>query len=410
LFVIVGVMKHFLRAPALCLVAAPLLVACTSSTPEKPDADALVPDPTAPTFCGRGADVLGVTPPDGFCVKHYAEVTEARTLVFAPNGDLFVGAPSRPSPGGSTDGPGAIVLLSDDNRDGVAEQHVFATNLVDVHGLALGDGFLYFTTQDDVWATPYKSGQRAEIVAERAKLGLPASYSMGGRWTHGLAVSKMGQLITSRGEFGICGSSMGGDVSSVAGSGTLTPIATGFRNPMYLRCHRTDEVCAATELGEDLAVGAREKLIMLRSNTLYGFPCCFTTNLVSTDSNAIGASCANVTMEDASFTLSDTPFGFDWEPGSWPAPFTNGMFVALHGSAYSTPEWAGARIVYATTDPTTHAPTEVWQDFLTGFGPDGSALDRPSDIAFSADGRMFFADDASGRVFWMAPTTLKVPN
>jgi hypothetical protein len=25
---------------------------------------------------------------------------------------------------------------------------------------------------------------------------------------------------------------------------------------MYLRCHATDEVCAATELGEDLAPGA----------------------------------------------------------------------------------------------------------------------------------------------------------
>jgi len=414
-------MKNILppRGPrlALGLAAAATLAACSTSPLATPDsgpsgaAGSIAPDPTAPTFCGRGVDVPGVTPPDGFCVKDYAEVTEARTLVFAPNGDLFVGAPSMPSPGGSSGGPGGIVLLSDDDRDGVAEQHKFAANIPDVHGLALGGGFLYFTTQHDVWSTPYTLGQRAETMASRAKLGLPAAYSTGGRWTHGLALSsKSGQLVTSRGEFGTCGSSAGGEVSTVSASGTLTSIATGFRNPMYLRCHAGDDLCAATELGEDLATGAREKLLLLRPNTVYGYPCCFTTGLVSDDATATGMSCGNVATEDAAFTLSDTPFGFDWEPGIWPAPFAGGIFVALHGSAYSSPMWAGARVVYATTDPTTHMPTEKWQDFLTGFGPDGTVLDRPTDIAFSPDGRMFLADDASGRVFWIAPTSLKVPN
>ena len=407
-------MKIFFGPRRLLLATATFLWlgACSGSpTPlsmSKPDADTLVPDPTASTFCGRGLDVPGVTPPNGFCVKDYATVTEARTLVFAPNGDLFVGAPNRSAPGGATGGPGAVVLLSDDDKDGLAEQHMFATGVADVHGLALGGGFLYFTTQDDVWRTPYASGQRAETVSARMKLGLPATYSTGGRWTHGLALSKGGQLITSRGEYAACGMSNGGEISSIAASGTTTPIATGFRNPMYLRCHRTDEVCAATELGEDQETGAVEKLILLRSNTLYGFPCCYTTGVVANDMGATGMSCADVTKEDASFTLSDTPFGFDWEPGLWPAPFQNGLFVALHGSAYSGP-WAGVRIVYATTDPTTHKPTEAWQDFLTGFGPGGTELDRPSDIAFSADGRMFFADDTSGHVFWVAPTTLMAP-
>jgi glucose/arabinose dehydrogenase len=36
-------------------------------------------------------------------------------------------------------------------------------------------------------------------------------------------------------------------------------------------------------------------------------------------------------------------------------------------------------------------------------------LDRPSDVVFSSDGRVFIADDASGHVYWMAPTSQPAP-
>ena len=95
--------------------------------------------------------------------------------------------------------------------------------------------------------------------------------------------------------------------------------------------------------------------------------------------------------------------------GGLAPPFSGAIFVALHGSAYSSRPWQGAGIVYAPTDPTTHAPTQDWQTFLGGFSPDpDNVLHRPADIAFSPDGRMFFADDTSGTIFWMAPTTLTV--
>ena len=253
-------------------------------------------------------------------------------------------------------------------------------------------------TSQTVWRTRYQAGQRKAGLVE--DLGLPAGFADGGRWTHGLARSLSGALLASRGEYGQCGGSQGGEVSLVQGTGVLMPLATALRNPMYLRCHAAAEVCAAAELGEDNRPGAHEKLLLLRANTHYGFPCCFGA---SAPVPGATESCDDVTKEEGSFALSDTPFGFDWESGRWPAPFTSAMFVALHGSAYSDPVWKGARIVYARTDPATHAPVEDWKDFLGGFGPMGTHLDRPSDIVFSRDGRMFFADDASGRVFWMAP-------
>ena len=87
-----------------------------------------------------------------------------------------------------------------------------------------------------------------------------------------------------------------------------------------------------------------------------------------------------------------------------------GVFVALHGSAYSTPSWKGAAIVWAPTNPTTRAPTEDWQTFQGGFGFGGTVLDCPTDLAFAPDGRMFFADDSAGAIYWMAPLTLMAPD
>lgn len=376
-------------------------VGCSSKPPVETDAG-VAPDGS---FCQLGNTVPGVPAPAGFCVRRFAQLSEARTLLLAPNSDLFVGAPSMPAPGGAAGGPGEIVVLADDDGDGVAEAHVFASGLPDVHGLALGDGYLYFTTRTTIWRTPYAVGQRQE-TGPREDMGMPPSFGTGGRWTHGLARSVGGQLYTSRGEYSSCGTSPGGEISQVS-MGSATTVATGFRNPMYIRCHPRDELCAATELGEDLTPGAREKLVVLRPQTDYGYPCCYTT--ASSAPNAPAGTCDAIEPEDAMFPLSDTPFGLDWERGLWPAPYMDALFVALHGSFYSSPRWQGARIVFARVDPQTRVPIEEWRDFLLGFGPQGSPLERPSDVLFAPDGRLFFADDQGGAVYWMAPLQLMRP-
>ena len=94
---------------------------------------------------------------------------------------------------------------------------------------------------------------------------------------------------------------------------------------------------------------------------------------------------------------------------SWPLPFRDGVFVALHGSYYSSPPWEGARIAFAPTDPATHLPSGDFRDFVRGFGPGGSPLERPADVAFSPDGRLFMADDIAGAVYWIAPSSLHSP-
>lgn len=368
----------------------------------------------ADSICALGKAIPGAMLPAGFCARQFAKIAEPRTLALAPNGDIFVGAPSESTPGGSSGGPGAIVVLSDDNHDGVAEMTTFLSGVDQVHGVAIGGGYLYFTLQTDVFRTPYAMGQRKE-TGPRESLKMPAAFGGGGRWTHGLARSVGGQILASRGEYGQCKlgtdgkiGAFGGEVSRVE-SGLMTPLARGFRNPMYLRCHPTDELCAATELGEDLANGAVEKFLLVKPNTQYGYPCCFQHGSASTGID--DGVCQDITTEEGTFVLSETPFGFDWERGLWPEPYRNGIFVALHGSAYSSPPWRGARVVFAPSNSTTHAPVGDWRDFMNGFANlMGDSLKRPTDVVFSPDGRMFIADDQAGQVYWVAPSSLPAPH
>ena len=356
-------------------------------------------------FCSRGKPVLGATVPAGFCVRLFATVPEARTMVFAPNGDLFVASPSTSTPGGAAGGVGQILLITDDNHDGTGEVHVFAKNLADVHGIAVGDGYLYFTAGTTVFRTPYSAGQREE-AGPREDMGMPMAFGHG-RWTHGLARSVGGALLASSGEYSSCNVDPSGGILQVTKGGAAS-VAVGFRNPMYLRCHYKDEICAANELGEDQETGAREKFLVIKPDTNYGYPCCFGSK--QPRSSGTDAMCAPIAPEEASYTLSNTPFGLDWEHDQWPAPYTGGVFVALHGSAYSSPAWAGTKIVFAPADPTTHLPQkDAWQEFVGGFGPGGGALDRPADLSFAPDGRMFFTDDMTGHVYWVAPETLLSP-
>src|SRR4051812_36091608 len=74
--------------------------------PPAADQPAPAPAPTdGPKYCELpGTDATEIKVPEGFCVREYTTtpVAEARVIRFAPNGDLFVSAPSQGTPGGAS--------------------------------------------------------------------------------------------------------------------------------------------------------------------------------------------------------------------------------------------------------------------------------------------------------------------
>jgi glucose/arabinose dehydrogenase len=369
---------------------------------------------TGAAWCSLGSDVPGLLAPAGFCIRRFATVGLPRVMALAPNGDVFVASPSATTAAGHTGGRGEIVVLSDDNRDGTAEIHTFARGgLETVHGLEFSGGFLYFTTQEAVYRAPYARGQRAETpgsrqtVAGGAATPLGATFMRGGRWTHGLGASVNGRILATRGEYSACAVGPDGrpapgigEVYEV-GMGALNRVASGFRNPMYARCHGCRDLCMVTEMGEDQTTGAVESFVVINNDHWYGYPCCYQS---TTGPRASTGLCGCMDTQQIKINLGDSPFGFDWERGAWPAPWRSGVFIALHGSFY-LPNYQGAGVMFLPTDPATGIPMNVPPTrFLEA--TNGSArvsLERPSDVRFSADGRMFLSDDKGGAVYWLAP-------
>jgi glucose/arabinose dehydrogenase len=116
-----------------------------------------------------------------------------------------------------------------------------------------------------------------------------------------------------------------------------------------------------------------------------------------------GYDCSSVGRELVAIPLHDTPFGFDFERGVFPAPYTHGIFVALHGVITS---YGGTGIVWMQTDPVTMRPITSAELFVKGFG---QSVGRATDAIFAPDGRLFIADDTFGKIYWVAPRTLRAP-
>jgi hypothetical protein len=398
-----------------------------SSPPDTSEGDASsdggAVGPVDRDFCTSGREVPGLTAPPGFCVRKYSNVRVARVMALAPNGDLFVAAPTNAFATGISGGPGSIVVLHDDERDGVIEETVFATGVNNVHGMVISGGYVYWTNDSLIERTPYTPGQRVERAGGRELViggmvpdgmggmmpdPLSSQFQRGGRQTHGLAASASGRIYATRGEYSSCSVGPGG--AQAAGTGeiysvgmhSLTRVLFGFRNPMYARCHFSRELCMVAELGEDQTTGAIEKLLVIPSAVQwFGYPCCYQRGIGPLASSG---ACADVQQEAVSINLGDTPFGFDWERGRWPAPYRNGLFVALHGSFY-TGNFSGSGIVFLPTDPATgiplrQAPTRFLE---TTNGQPMPSLQRPTDVVFAPDGRMFVSDDYGGGIYMIAP-------
>jgi glucose/arabinose dehydrogenase len=393
---------------------------------------------------GAPSDAADVYPgpwlniPEGFCAHHFASVPNARQLRFAPGGELFVASPNTPTTGG-TAGLSAIVILPDDNADGVADAVLhYKDGLSSTQGMMFANDSFYWQAGTKVVKQGYVSGQRTDPGTSQDVVNITA-YSSALHWPKTFDISDNGTIYVGnggdQGEQCVMPMPFHGGVIQVDGSAGGSPIVKGLRNPIDLKCHRDGHNrCFGTELARDYSasINGREKLFLIHPGDNWGFPCCATANSAfpdiclacGTGTVASGASssqcqsqnkcspdCSSVTSDSNSFYIGDTPFGFDFVDTQFPSPWDHKVIVALHG-AFAT--WLGARVVAIDFDPATgltYESTDIdgghneghMRDFLTGWDNGQHNHGRPSDIAISSDGRVFVANDDDGEIFWIAP-------
>lgn len=360
--------------------------------------------------------------PEGFCAHYYGAVGNARQLRFAPGGELFVASPITATTGGRGDlGLQAIIVLPDDNHDGLADAPVtFADGLPSTQGLLFANDHFYYQDGGQIVRVPYASGDRAPSAASEL-VAQVSGFQSTIHWPKTLDQAVDGTLYVSNGddENSNCqpGRPFRGGILKLDGTPGGTPVAKGFRNPIAVRCQRSGKGnCFAVELSRDYSTidGGREKLVPIRDGDDWGYPCCATKGVAYSEFKP-APDCSTVTPEDVSFLIGDTPFGVDFAPDTWPAPYSGSAIVPLHGIVGS---WDGARVLAIEMDPVSGLPkpggtdiktgksTGAASDFAVGWDNSARAHGRPSSVAFSADGRLFIGNDNDGVILWIAPLDL----
>ena len=376
-------------------------------------------------------DLTWLNVPTGFCAHHFANVAETRNLRTSPAGDLFVAAPSQGTAGGATGGKGALFVLPDDDHDGLADSSiVFIGNLAQTQGLTFARGYLYFQDNTAIKRVPFKDKDRAPSAPVETVTTITAPQS-GNHFPKSVDMAQDGTLYitngSDQGESCLANRVVFGAVFKLMPNAANSPVMTGFRNPIAMRCEANHNVCLVAELAKDgsASEGGREKIVAVRQGDNWGFPCCATTNVPYGDTEfqdtgqiVKPSDCANVTPESVSFQIGHTPFGLDFETGMWPAPWKDRVFVALHGVVGS---YAGSRVVAVALDPATGIPlpsSDVgdgtsdapnMMDFVTGWDNGRQNHGRATAVAFGPDGRIYVGDDTKGEIFWVAPVGLMRP-
>ncbi len=374
-------------------------------------------------------DVSYINVPAGFCVHYFGNVGNTRQIRFAPGGEAFVSSPTGGTTSGGQNGKSGILVLPDDNNDGVADAPImFMGNLVYTQGLLFNGGYFYYQDAATIRRMPYTSGQRAPAQTELvADIGA-VHHQDGLHWAKTLDVADDGTIYVGNGgsQSDTCVQPpwpfLGG-ILKLDGTPGGAIVARGLRNPIALRCSRGHNQCFALELAKDYSASeaGREKLLPIRAGDDWGFPCCATQNLSYADAPYLSdagkmtiADCSGIAPSDDSFLIGDTPFGLDFESGLWPGMWAGRVFIANHGAAGT---WSGARVVAIAMDPATGLPLPgtnfmggldmgAMVDFATGWDDGHLTHGRPTALSFSPDGRLFLSNDSTGDIVWIAPSTL----
>lgn len=405
-----------------------------------PDLDAPPPPgafcalPGSVVFTAQGPEVIPggdastpimdwLTLPEGFCAHYFATVPDVRQMRFAPDGHLFVASPTTGTTGGGTGGLASIVVLPDDDGDGIADRTVtYLGQLPSTQGLLFNGGFFYFQDGTTIRRVPFANGdlQPSGSVQPVTTITTPQSSI---HWPKVMDVAQDGTIYVANGgdQSDKCVSTRPvlGSIWSIGSGGMTSLVARGFRNPIAMRCETNHDVCLAAELVLDYSYnsGGREKLVPVRAGDDWGYPCCATQNVpyqgVTYGDTGGVPDCSGVVPEPVSFFVGHTPFGVAFESGKWPAPWSGRVFVTLHGD-YIT--WSGARVVGIPLDgnglPLPSSDIDGgnsggMNDFATGWDDGHNDHGRPAPIEFAPDGRMFIGDDNRGVIMWVAPINLK---
>lgn len=400
------------------------------------DEDAGQPGKPAEKTCFGTSKLDAFVSDPKLCVYTFAtNVSSARGIVFAPNGDLFVSAGSK------------VLVLWDADKNGASgadERDTFGTANGLNHGIAFSrdQKFLYASSMTTVFRWAYTPGQRkAQGAAQVVVSGIPD----GGHSTRTLQFDSQGRLIVSVGSAGnLDATQQLWDTNSQIRRFTIPAslpngglayssgevIATGMRNEVGLYVDANDRLWGVengrdnlndAELGGDIHndnPGEEINLVDGQGPTFYGYPRCFSEFKVTTGGMGAGTQWADAELpaplratdafcQDAAQVQRPAwvmpahwaPLGIIQYTGN-ALPMKGDLLVAAHGSWNREPA-TGRVIARARLNGTTITALDIIVGEKDGSGQlkQGTWDVRPVDVREGPDGAVYFSDDQGLRIF-----------
>ncbi|MEN6340965.1 MAG: PQQ-dependent sugar dehydrogenase [Methanospirillum sp.] len=340
-----------------------------------------------------------LTLPPNFTVGVFAkDLGGVRVLVAAPDGTVYASVPSS----------GTVLRLRDANGDGRAETvETVLRGYAGVHGLALGNGSLYFATPTTVYAAPIGADGAPgtpRIVAD----GLPSG---GNHQAPGLGLSPDGRLYLTLGS--TCNACQEASPERAAmlllENGTRRVYAKGLRNTMGFDWNPVTGQLYGVDQGVDLRGDdlPPDEINRIVDGGNYGWPYVYgkqvPDGLTPFDPPGTTKEAFAATTEPSAIDLPahSSPIQLRFYNGTaFPAEYRGDAFVTLHGSWNRNPP-NGYRVVRLRFSPA--GEPEGYEDFLTGFLYDGTKVfGRPAGLAAMPDGALLVGDDFNGVVYRVA--------
>ena len=444
-----------MRPASLCLLGV-LAVACSGgssggppdgggpgqggngSGQQPPGATATVQVVVPASMRGAPFDVpRSLTVPEGFSIAVYARVPGARFIAVTPEGNLLVSNP----------GAGKVSLVRQGGSGGDPVVSDWVTGLRKPHDLVFhtvaGTLFLYVTESNGVRRFAW-TGAPTAPSAEVVLTGLPDSSTpeLQGAYGHELkniALDGQDHLFVSIASS--CNVCIADAVADPVRGAIYVYDATGGNGRLYARGLRNAEGLAFFPGSDDLwvAVNNRDNLpypfddgtgqygqvipsyvdnhppdefIHLRDGGNYGWPYCNPNPDMATglfdmpfdrdfDTNRDGsrADCGTMDRVTLGIQAHSAALGFAFLQGTpFPAPWSSGAAIALHGS-WNRETPTGDKVILVPFLGGNQQPSSA-VDLVTGWtDSDENYWGRPVDVAVDPGGGLLISDDASGTIY-----------
>ena len=392
-----------------------------------------LPEPYATRSVTNYSDVIGwsgnKTPvaPQGFTVTKFADgLDNPRWIYVGPNGDIFI-AESNTEVGGIkkvvTEVTGKaksqnlgksanrITILRDANKDGIPEvRQTFLTGLNQPFGMLIIGNKFYVANTDGIVVYPYQIGETQIKEAGKKILPLPAG-GYNNHWTRNIITNKDSSKIfvtvgsgSNVGEHGMDHEQGRACILEINpdGSGKVT-YASGLRNPQGMGwAPGTNTLWTSVnerdELGDELVP---DYITSVRKDGFYGWPYSYFGQHIDPRVKEQRPDLVQKAI------VPDVPVGahtaslglaFD-ERDQMPGKYKGGAFIGQHGS-WNASKLTGYDVAFVPFK--NGEPAAGMEPFLTGFIADSSGkkvYGRPVGVAFSKDGALLVADDASNTIW-----------